>query len=127
MALPWGHMFYIGLYREKKNETTRPRALHDIWYVASPSRPLPSLFKLCAWGQNGPAPGSPGTWSAFNIYLYVSFKKTQVSALGPFGPLVFHVNFLSVKCVKSYFKNASLNFGVHLPTCLAFYRVTGHT
>ena len=29
----------------------------DIWYVASSSRPLPSLFKLCSWGQNGPSLG----------------------------------------------------------------------
>ena len=29
----------------------------DIWYVASPSGPLPSLFKWCPWGQNWPHPG----------------------------------------------------------------------
>ena len=28
------------------------------WYVASPSGPLPSLFKLCHRGQDGPAPVS---------------------------------------------------------------------
>ena len=49
MAPPQGHMFYIGLYREQHekiflSETTRPRV--DIWYVVSPSGPLPSLFKL---------------------------------------------------------------------------------
>ena len=30
-------------------ETTRPNL--DIWYIASSSGPLPSLFKLCPWGQ----------------------------------------------------------------------------
>ena len=33
----------------------------DIWYVASPREPLPSLFKLCPWGQNGPRQVSSGT------------------------------------------------------------------
>ena len=45
-------MFYIGLYRESikiLSETKKPRAL--IWYVASPSGPLPSLFKFCPLGQ----------------------------------------------------------------------------
>ena len=26
----------------------------DIWYVASPSGPLPRLFICCPWGQNWP-------------------------------------------------------------------------
>ena len=34
----------------------------DIWYLASPSRPLPSLFKLYPWGQKG--------GQMFNIGLY---------------------------------------------------------
>ena len=29
----------------------------DIWYVASTSRPLPSLSIWCPWGQNWPRPG----------------------------------------------------------------------
>ena len=28
----------------------------DIWYVASPSGPLQSLFMWCPWGQNWPCP-----------------------------------------------------------------------
>ena len=62
MAPPRGHMFYIGLYIEKHekifmSETIWPSL--DIWYahVASPGRPLPSLFKLCPWGQKWPHPG----------------------------------------------------------------------
>ena len=35
------------------------------------------MFKLCLWGQNGTAPGSPGTWSAFYRYLYVSFRQNS--------------------------------------------------
>ena len=26
----------------------------DIWYVVSPGRPLPILFKSCPWGKKGP-------------------------------------------------------------------------
>ena len=29
----------------------------DIWYVASPGGPLPSLFKLCPWSLKWPHPG----------------------------------------------------------------------
>ena len=29
----------------------------DIWYIASPSGPVPSLFIWCPWGQNWPSPG----------------------------------------------------------------------
>ena len=38
---------------------------------------------------------SPGTWSAFNRYLYI----TQVCDLGPLGPLVFlsNISFLNPK------------------------------
>ena len=47
-----GHMFYIGLKKGKHEkilfETTR--------YEASSSGPLPSLFKLCSWGQKLPRP-----------------------------------------------------------------------
>ena len=36
---------------------------------------------------------SLGTWPAFNRYLYVSFKPTQVNDLGPLGPLVSNTIF----------------------------------
>ena len=60
MAHPGGHMFYIGLYREKHekiflSETIGLRAL-IFGFVASPSGPLPSLFKLCPWDQKWPCP-----------------------------------------------------------------------
>ena len=60
MAPPRGHMFYIGLYREKHgqiflSETTRPSL--DIRYVVLPSEPLPSLFKFIPGAKNGPTPG----------------------------------------------------------------------
>ena len=45
-------MFYIALYREnmKKSSCLKSQALIlGISYVASPSRLLPSLFKLCHW------------------------------------------------------------------------------
>ena len=53
MAATRGHMFYIGLYREnlKKSSCLKPESL-DIWYLASPSGPLPSLP-----GQKWPHPG----------------------------------------------------------------------
>ena len=47
-------MFYIALYKENilKSSSLKPQGLElDIWYVASTSEPLPSLFKLCLWGQ----------------------------------------------------------------------------
>ena len=53
------------------------RALIFGHIIASTSRPLPSLFKLCPWGQNNLAPGSIGTWPAFYRYLYVSFKQNS--------------------------------------------------
>ena len=55
-------MFYIGFYRGnvKKSSCLKPqRAISlDIWFVASPSGPLPSLFKSYPWGWKWPAPGS---------------------------------------------------------------------
>ena len=54
MAKPQGCNAYTGLYRESmkksSSETTRPRALTLL------SGPLPSLFKLCPWGQKWPCP-----------------------------------------------------------------------
>ena len=51
-------MFYIGLYREnmKKSSFRKPKAKSlDIWYVASPSGHLPSLFNFDPGVKNGPA------------------------------------------------------------------------
>ena len=53
----------IGLYREnmKKSSCLKPQELepYNIWYIASPSRPLSSLFKLCPCCQKmGPPRGS---------------------------------------------------------------------
>ena len=46
MALLGGHMFYIGLYREKHEQIflSENTAL-EIWYEASPSEHLPCLVK----------------------------------------------------------------------------------
>ena len=76
-------MLYIDLYRVKHkkiflSKTTRPRL--DIWYEASSSRLLPSLFKLYSWGQKWPRPGG----HMFYIGLYrENVKKT--SCLKPQG------------------------------------------
>ena len=60
MGPPWGHMFYIGLYREniEKSSCLKLQGLKsiDIWHVASSSRPLQSLSKLWHWGQKWPHP-----------------------------------------------------------------------
>ena len=45
---------FAGGINMKKSSCLKPKGLE-------PSGPLPSLFKLCRLGQNGPA---PGTWSA---------------------------------------------------------------
>ena len=45
---PWV-TFYIDLYTENMKSL-------DIWYVASPSGPLPILFQLCHRGQKWPLP-----------------------------------------------------------------------
>ena len=81
MAHPGGHMFYIGLYRGKHekiflSETIRLRAL-----IFGMQHHLVDLYKVCSnyapGTKNGPAPGAPGTWSAFNKYLDVSFKQNS--------------------------------------------------
>ena len=48
MALPWGHNFYIGLYREKHetillSENTRPRAL-----IFGKKHLLVNLYQVCS-------------------------------------------------------------------------------
>ena len=56
MAPPGGHMFYIGLYREnvKQSSCLKPEGIDNLYLVfSSPSRPLPSLFKLLPWAKNG--------------------------------------------------------------------------
>ena len=53
-------MFYIGLYMEKYEKIILSEFLKHkslgIRYVASPSGPLPSLFKLSPWGQKSTQP-----------------------------------------------------------------------
>ena len=51
----------------------------DIWYVASPCRSLPSLFKLCPWGQKWPRPCG----QMFYLGLYRENEKK--SCLKPQG------------------------------------------
>ena len=87
-------MFHIGLYLRKKNffaETSRPRALiFGMYNVASPSRPLPSLFKLCPWGQK---------WSHVPV-------TPQYMAIGS------HQNFIFVKYVNKS-RRGLLTTGCH--------------
>ena len=61
MAPPWGHMFYIGLYREKDetiflSETTMPIAL-----TFGMKHHLMNLYQVCSnyisGAKNGPTPG----------------------------------------------------------------------
>ena len=81
---PWGLLapilgatYFTLAYIRKNIDTIRLRALIFGHIVASTSVPHPSLFKLCPWDQNNPAPGSPESWSAFYRYLYVSFKQNS--------------------------------------------------
>ena len=50
-------MLYIGFHSEKHEKiflSENHMVLSvDIWYVASPGEPLPSLFKLWLWTKNG--------------------------------------------------------------------------
>ena len=59
LPCPKDHMFYKGLYRNLHgkilSKSTRHRAL-VFGYVASPSGPLPKLFKLCSCGQKWARP-----------------------------------------------------------------------
>ena len=74
-------MFYIGLYREVRgkiflSETIRPRAL-----IFGMKHHLVDLYQVCSnyapEGKMAQRQVSPGTWSAFNRYLYVSFKQNS--------------------------------------------------
>ena len=49
MAPPEGHMFLIDLFKENINNLIGLDPWY--WYVASPSRFLPSLLKLWSWDQ----------------------------------------------------------------------------
>ena len=53
----------------------------DIWYVASPGGPLPSLLKLGSCGQKWPYPGVNGLQS----FMYSENMKKS-SCLKPNGP-----------------------------------------
>ena len=62
MAPPWGHLFYIGLYKVKHeniflSETTRPRAL-----IFGMKHLQVDLYQVCSYhapgAKNGPAAGS---------------------------------------------------------------------
>ena len=79
MACPESDMFYIGLYREnmKKSSCLKPLGL-ELWYLVCSI----TLWTSTKFGQimplgpkMAPPQVSPGTWSAFNKYLYVSFKQ----------------------------------------------------
>ena len=84
MAPPQGHMLYTGLYKENHEKifmSLNHKAYSlDIWYVASPSKPLPSLFKLCHRGPKWPRARSRqghGQLST-DTYMY-ALNNNQVS------------------------------------------------
>ena len=52
----------------------------DIWFVASPGGPQPSLFKLCPWGQKWPAP-----WVTCFTEAYIGKKWKKKYCLQPQG------------------------------------------
>ena len=57
----WGHTFYICLFREdmKRSSCLKSRGRGLIFgFVASSSRHLPSVFKICPGGKNAKARGS---------------------------------------------------------------------
>ena len=79
MAPPWGHMFYIGLYREKHEKilfkTTRPRAL-----ISDVKHHLVNLSQVCSNYIPVPVPGV----TLFYIGLY-SENMNKSSCLKPYG------------------------------------------
>ena len=83
---------YIGR-NMKKSSCLKPKGLEP-WYLVSPCGPLPSLFKLCPWGQNGPTRGSYCLhrliWGKHWIF-FVWNHKAQSLDIGyiasPSGPL----------------------------------------
>ena len=56
MAPSRGLMLNIGLHSEKHEKIFWSESI-DNWYVASPSRPLPSCSNNAIGAKNGPAPG----------------------------------------------------------------------
>ena len=103
----WSHaggshvlQMYIQMYRDnmKKSSCLEPLG-REPWYVASPSGPLPSLFKLCSLGQKWPRPrGHIGLYkiNSFRIWscciskaLVCSITKetsTKFVQIVPLGP-----------------------------------------
>ena len=80
-------MFCIDFYRKNiitifLSETTSL----DICYVASPSRPLPSVLKLCPWGQNWSCPR--GHMFCGDLYRE-NMKKTFLSETTGPSALIF--------------------------------------
>ena len=81
MAPPRGHMFYIGLYREKHetiflSETTRPRAL-----IFGKKHHLVNLYQVCSnYAQGAKWPHPRG--HMFYIVLYRE-KHEKSSCLKP--------------------------------------------
>ena len=61
----------------------------------------------------GPKKVSPGTWSAFNRYLYVNFKQISGERLGPLGSLVL----LSIRVLSIFQKlQPGLSAPLGIPT-----------
>ena len=68
MAPPWGSNV---LHREnvEKSCLIQKAWAIDIWYIASSSGPLPSLFELYSWGQKWSRPGG-------QLYYMGLYRKT---------------------------------------------------
>ena len=68
----------------------------DIWYVASPSGPLPSLFILCPGVKTGPAPGVT-SWNMSQVGTQKQRKKISkffFSETGRPRALIFGISHL---------------------------------
>ena len=92
MVPPRGHMFNMGLYRERHekiflSETIRPRVL-----IFGMKHHLVDLYQLCSnyapWANNGP------TLGVTCLHRLIEGIQTQVSDLGPLGPFVLFFNLL---------------------------------
>ena len=77
------------------SETIRPGALifgmkYDLVDL------YPFLFKLCPWGQNRPTPCVTRSIASFQqIHIMLALNKSQMSDLGPLGPLVLFTELYS--------------------------------